>query len=45
MLTLVRRTWWVRAVIHLNPEMLDGVAADIERVAAGDQSVLTDEDR
>lgn len=44
-LTLVQRTWWVRAVISLNPDMLDGVAADIERVAAGDQSVFADEDR
>ncbi|MGQ0778807.1 MAG: DUF6247 family protein [Pseudonocardiales bacterium] len=44
-LTLVQRTWWVRAVIAINPEMLDGVAADMERVAAGDQSILADEDR
>lgn len=44
-LTLVQRTWWVRAVINLNPEMLDGVAADIERVVAGDQSIFADEDR
>src|SRR3712207_5118486 len=28
-LTLVQRTWWVRAVMNLNPEMLDGVAADV----------------
>lgn len=39
-LTLVQRTWWVRAVMCLNPEMLDGVAADVNRVAAGDESVL-----
>lgn len=44
-LTLVQRTWWVRAVIGLNPEMLDGVTADVERIAAGDQSILADEDR
>jgi hypothetical protein len=43
--TLVQRTWWVRAVIGLNPEMLDGVAADMERVAAGDQSIFADEGR
>jgi hypothetical protein len=35
----------VRAVICLNPEMLDGVAADVNRVAAGDESVLADEGR
>ncbi len=39
-LTLVQRTWWVRAVMCLNPEMLDGVASDVSRVVAGDQSVL-----
>lgn len=44
-LTLVQRTWWVRAVMNLNPEMLDGVAADVERIAAGDHSILADEDR
>ncbi|MGH3779061.1 MAG: DUF6247 family protein [Pseudonocardiaceae bacterium] len=44
-LTLVQRTWWVRAVICLNPEMLDGVASDISRVAAGDESVFADEGR
>jgi Family of unknown function (DUF6247) len=44
-LTLVQRTWWVRAVMCLNPEMLDGVAADVNRVAAGDESVLADEGR
>ncbi len=44
-LTLVQRTWWVRAVMCLNPEMLDGVASDVNRVAAGDESVLADEDR
>lgn len=43
-LTLVQRTWWVRAVICLNPEMLDGVASDISRVAAGDESVFADEE-
>lgn len=43
-LTLVQRTWWVRAVMNLNPEMLDGVADDINRVVAGDESVLADED-
>lgn len=43
-LTLVQRTWWVRAVLCLNPDMLDGVAADVNRVTAGDESVLADED-
>ena len=43
-LTLVQRTWWVRAVMCLNPEMLNGVAADVNRVTAGDESVLTGED-
>ncbi|MGH3720790.1 MAG: DUF6247 family protein [Pseudonocardiaceae bacterium] len=42
-LTLVQRTWWVRAVMYLNPEMLDGVASDVNRVAAGDESVFADE--
>ncbi|MGH3801355.1 MAG: DUF6247 family protein [Pseudonocardiaceae bacterium] len=42
-LTLVQRTWWVRAVICLNPEMLDGMASDIARLAAGDESVLADD--
>ncbi|MGH3823370.1 MAG: DUF6247 family protein [Pseudonocardiaceae bacterium] len=42
-LTLVQRTWWVRAVMCLNPEMLDGVASDVRRVNAGDESVLADE--
>jgi hypothetical protein len=42
-LALVQRTWWVRAVMHLNPEMLNGVAADIERVTAGDKSILADD--
>ncbi|MGH3796122.1 MAG: DUF6247 family protein [Pseudonocardiaceae bacterium] len=42
-LTLVQRTWWVRAVMKLNPDMLDGVAADVSRVAAGDDSILADE--
>lgn len=44
-LTLVQRTWWVRALINLNPEMLDGVAADMECVASGDQSIFADGDR
>lgn len=44
-LTLVQRTWWVRAVMCLNPEMLDGVASDVSRVAAGDESVLADNHR
>lgn len=44
-LTLVQRTWWVRAVMCLNPEMLDGVVSDINRVAAGDESVFADEGR
>ena len=44
-LTLVQRTWWVRAVMNLNPEMLDGVAADVECIAAGDQSIFANEDR
>ncbi len=44
-LTLVQHTWWVRAVMCLNPEMLDGVASDISRVAAGDESVFADEGR
>lgn len=43
-LTLVQRTWWVRAVMSLNPEMLDGVVSDVNRVAAGDESVLADEE-
>jgi len=42
-LTLVQRTWWVRAVMCPNPEMLNGVAADVDRVTAGDESVLTGE--
>ncbi|MGH3971989.1 MAG: DUF6247 family protein [Pseudonocardiaceae bacterium] len=42
-LTLVQRTWWVRAVMCLNPEMLDGVADDLKRVKAGDESVFADE--
>jgi hypothetical protein len=42
-LALVQRTWWVRAVMQLNPEMLNGVAADIARVAAGDKSILVDD--
>ncbi len=41
-LTLVQQTWWVRAVMCLNPEMLDGVASDVNRVAAGDESVFAD---
>lgn len=41
-LTLVQHTWWVRAVICLNPGMLDGMASDINRLAAGDESVLAD---
>ena len=44
-LTLVQRTWWVWAVICLNPEVLDGVASDVNRVVAGDESVLADEGR
>jgi hypothetical protein len=44
-LTLVQRTWWVRAVMCLNPEMLHGVAADVHRVTAGDNAAPTDEDR
>ncbi|MGH3906666.1 MAG: DUF6247 family protein [Pseudonocardiaceae bacterium] len=44
-LTLVQRTWWVRAVIGLNPGMLDGVKADMARVAAGDQSIFADDVR
>lgn len=43
-MTLVQRTWWVRAVMCLNPEMLDGVASDMNRVAAGDESIFFDED-
>ncbi|MGH4009077.1 MAG: DUF6247 family protein [Pseudonocardiaceae bacterium] len=42
-LTLVQHTWWVRAVICLNPGMLDGMASDIARLAAGDESVLADD--
>ena len=38
-LTLVQRTWWVQAVMNLNPEMLDGVTADIGRVAASQTSL------
>ena len=41
-LTLVQRTWWVRAVMNLNPHMLDGVAADVESLASGDESILAD---
>jgi hypothetical protein len=41
-LTLVQRTWWVRAVVCLNPEILDGMASDIDRLAAGGKSVLAD---
>jgi hypothetical protein len=44
-LTLVQRTWWVRAVMRLNPEMLDGVAAEVERVAASNEAARTGEDR
>ncbi|MCA1693762.1 MAG: DUF6247 family protein [Actinobacteria bacterium] len=44
-LTLVQRTWWVRAVMCLNPEMLHGVAADVNRVTAGDTAVRNGEDR
>jgi hypothetical protein len=44
-LTLVQRTWWVRAVMCLNPEMLDGVVAEVERVAASDEAARTGEDR
>ncbi|MBV9160701.1 MAG: hypothetical protein JO309_02065 [Pseudonocardiales bacterium] len=44
-LTLAQRTWWVRAVMCLNPELLDGVASDVNRLAAGDESVLADEGR
>ncbi len=43
-LTLVQRTWWVRAVMCLNPEMLDGLVAEVERVAASDEEVRTGED-
>lgn len=43
-LTLVQRTWWVRAVMRRNPEILDGVASDMNRVAAGDESVFFDEE-
>jgi Family of unknown function (DUF6247) len=42
-LTLVQHIWWVRAVMCLNPEMLDGVASDVRRVTAGDESVFADE--
>jgi hypothetical protein len=42
-LTLVQRTWWVRAVLCLNPEILDGVADDLNRVNAGDESIFADE--
>ncbi len=42
-LTLVQRTWWVRAVMCLNPEMLDGVASDLNRIATGDESLFVDE--
>ncbi len=44
-LTLVQHTWWVRAVMYLNPEILDGVADDLKRVNAGDDSVFADEGR
>jgi hypothetical protein len=44
-LTLVQRTWWVRAVMCLNPEMLRGVVADVNRVTAGDKVARTGEDR
>lgn len=39
-LTLVQRTWWVRAVLCRNPEILAGVASDMNRVSAGDESVF-----
>ncbi|MDQ3763512.1 MAG: DUF6247 family protein [Actinomycetota bacterium] len=42
-LTLVQRTWWVRAVMCLNPEIRDGVADDLNRIKAGDESVFADE--
>lgn len=44
-LTLVQRTWWVRAVMCRNPEMLDGVAADVKRVSVGDESIFAGEGR
>ncbi len=44
-LILVQRTWWVRAMMCLNPEILDGVASDISRVLAGDESVFAEESR
>ena len=44
-LTLVQRTWWVRAVMCLNPEMLKGVTAEVQRVAASDEAAPTGEDR
>lgn len=44
-LTLVRCTWWVRAMICLNPEMIDGVATDIDRAAEGHGSVFAGEGR
>ncbi|MGH3764340.1 MAG: DUF6247 family protein [Pseudonocardiaceae bacterium] len=44
-LTLVQHTWWVRAVMCLNPEILHGVADDLKRVKAGDESVFADEGR
>ncbi|HET9256915.1 MAG TPA: DUF6247 family protein [Pseudonocardiaceae bacterium] len=44
-ITLVQHTWWVRAVICLNPEILDGVADDLKRVKAGDESVFAAEAR
>jgi len=43
-LTLVQRTWWVRAVMCRNPEILEGVDSDMNRVAAGDESIFFDED-
>ncbi|MGH3919084.1 MAG: DUF6247 family protein, partial [Pseudonocardiaceae bacterium] len=44
-LTLVQHTWWVRAVMCLNPEILDGVAEDLNRINSGDESVFADEGR
>jgi hypothetical protein len=34
----------MRAVMGLDPEMLNGVAADVRCVTAGEESVLTSED-
>ncbi|MCA1672162.1 MAG: DUF6247 family protein [Actinobacteria bacterium] len=43
-LTLVQRTWWVRAVMNLHPHLLEGVRADVECLASGDESIIADKE-